>query len=53
MEEREIETSESEIIVADTDNEDPIEVPSDDVEHGKRGTVSRTSGITWPECLTS
>ena len=37
-------TNETEIAVADTENEDRIEVPVDDVEHGQRGTDSRTSG---------
>ena len=37
-------TTETEIAMADTENEDRIEVPVDDVEHGQRGTDSRTSG---------
>ena len=42
METGEIETSETEIIVVDTENEDRIEVPNEDVE--QRGTDSKTSG---------
>ena len=44
METGEIETSETEIAVADMENEDRIEVPVDDVEHEQRWTDSRTSG---------
>ena len=36
--------TETEIAMADTENEDRIELPVDDVEHGQRGTDSRTSG---------
>ena len=42
METGEIETSETEIVVVDTENEDRIEVPNEDVE--ERGTDSKTSG---------
>ena len=42
MEKRESETLGTEIAEADTENEDKIEVPNDDVE--KRGTDSKTSG---------
>ena len=42
METGEIETSETEIAEADTENEDRIEVPNDDVE--QIGTDSKTSG---------
>ena len=44
METGETVTTETEIAMADTENEDRIEVPVDDVEHGQRGTDSRTSG---------
>ena len=44
MEKGEIETPETEIAGTYTENEDRIEVPVDDVEHGQRGTDSRTSG---------
>ena len=40
METGEIETSETEIVVVDTENEDRIEVPNEDVE--QRGTDSKT-----------
>ena len=43
METGEIETSE--IAVVDTENEDSLEVPVDDVEHEKIGTDSKISGI--------
>ena len=36
--------TETEIAMADTENEDRIEVPVDDVEHGQEGTDSKTSG---------
>ena len=42
METGEIETLETEIAEADTENEDRIEVPNEDVE--KRGTDSITPG---------
>ena len=42
MEMGEIETSETEIAVADMEDEDRIEVPNEDVE--KRGTDSKTPG---------
>ena len=42
MDKREIETSETEIAEADTENEDRIEAPNEDVE--KRGTDSKTAG---------
>ena len=42
METGEIETSETEIAVADMEDEDRIEVPNEDVE--KRGTDSKTAG---------
>ena len=42
MDKREIETSETEIAEADTENEDRIEAPNEDVE--KRGTDSKISG---------
>ena len=41
MEKGEIETPETEIAEADTENEDRIEVPN---EHGHRKTVSSKSG---------
>ena len=44
METGEIETSETEIVVGDMEDEDRIEVPNEDVEHGQKGTDSRTSG---------
>ena len=44
METGETETLGTEIVVSDTENEDRIEVPNDDVEHGQRGTDSSTSG---------
>ena len=44
MEKGEIETSETEIVVADMENEDRIEVPNEDVEHGQKGADSKTSG---------
>ena len=42
METGETETPRTEI--ADTENEERIEVPGDDVEHGQGETDSRTSG---------
>ena len=42
METGEIETSETEIVVGDMEDEDRIEVPNEDVE--ERGTDSKTSG---------
>ena len=44
LEKGETETPETEIAMADTENEDRIEVPVDDVEHGQEGTDSKTSG---------
>ena len=38
-----METSETEIVVADTEDDDRIEVPNEDVEHGHRRTVSSKS----------
>ena len=42
METGETVSTETEIVVANTENEDRIEVPVDDVE--KRGTYSKTPG---------
>ena len=42
MDTGEIKTSETEIVVADMEDEDRIEVPNEDVE--KRGTDSKTPG---------
>ena len=44
MEKGDAKTSETEIALADTENEDRIEVSVNDVEHGTRGTDKRISG---------
>ena len=44
LEKGESETNEIEIALGDTEIEDRIEIPVDDLEHGQRGTDSRTSG---------
>ena len=44
MEKGDANTSETEIALADTENEDRIEVSVNDVEHGTRGTDKRLSG---------